>query len=401
MAVTGFTLISIQRTDRLLQGNMLHTAQAKWSARAGVELGLVLTEQVSDWRQRVVNNELITDFAVGDGEVSVRMFDDGDGNLTNSAIDAVRLLSVGSFEGAECRLQAQLKARPHAALRYALFASGSDDLKFSGIASCRGPVRAHGNITAAMSNVVRDDASFETMTGYTINDPLTPKSYVSTAIAPPTPDLSYYLALATVITAAPGGACELKGHNLTPTSNPSGTPNPNGIYALNAEGREVVITDLHVKGTLIVYNTGHAVTLSGGCWFEPGPLNYPVLLIDTPQNEVYLSPTQAKLDESKIGLYVNILGVEVFIGSGVDYNEDGDCGDKFDTQINGVVWTNATRVRLDGFGWPFIGCLIASRIEVEHEGPVDNDLRLLDTLTPGFIESGMKVASMSYTEVAP
>lgn len=394
----GFTLITIQRADRRLQQNLACTDELKWCARAGIEIALAVMEQKPDWRATMVGDELFKDLPVGKGKVTVQVFDDPDGQSANNDADPLRIKVVASRDGAQSCLEARLRPRPHRALRYALFGTGVEPIEFRAQATVSGPVRAHGPILANAGNQVQDDASFETMTGYAIADPLAPKRFVDTAIPAPQPPMAFYQSMATVITGSSGSHCELKGFNLTPTSNPGGTPNPHGIYWLRAGGREVLIENLHLRGTLIISETGtNGVTFQKGLMVEPGPLSYPVLLVDCPWGTLRISPDPSML-ETLITITPYVPGMDLL---GIDMNEDGDKLDTIPSQVRGLVWSNAAHVVLEYQQWSFSGCLIGNRITVDHGVNVDNDLALLDTSCPGFVDSAMSVEQGSIREGRP
>lgn len=395
---TGLTLIAIRQADQRLQNNIARTDELRWAARAGLDMALACTENVSDWRLRVSGNDLFTDAPVGEARVSVKVFDDRDGQIANGDADPVRIRVIARRDGAVHALEAELRPRPHPALKYAIFGRDASDLEFKTSAVVRGPVRSHGRIKSDSGVAVQDDASFETMTGYEIESPLTPRSYASTPVTPPQPDLSVYQSMATLISGGSGSRCELSVVNLSPTSNPKGSPNPNGIYWLRAGGREVRIENFHLRGTLIITETGgNKVTFQKGLWIEPGPKNYPVLLIDCPSNDVIFTPDQS-MQEANLTINLIIIGIGL---GGVDMNEDGDKLDTIPTRVRGLIWANADRVFLENGQWPFTGCLVSREITVDDGVLVDNDLTLLDAANPGFVQHGMDLFQGSLREVAP
>lgn len=399
VAGTGLTLVAVQRNERRLQDNIVRMNEVKWYARAGLKQAFLYMDQIADWRSRVTGGKLIDSLPVGDGTVTVEVFDDVDGNLANNNAQPVRVVSTGTRGGVSAKISAQLKPRPHPSLRYVLFDASSDDMEFKATVQCRGPVRNHGKIKGAAGNTTADDAAFETMTGYTIETPLTPATYVTTAIPLPPVDLGFYSTLATNIIGDYGGRCDLVGYNLTPTSNPEGTPNPNGIYRLNAGGREVRVTNFHLRGTLIITNVGnHPVTFSGGCWIEPGPLGYPVLLIDAPNQDVTLGPSATSMVEATTTLIYPWLGVNLSV-LGVDFNENGSLLDTITTQVRGLIWSNGKSFTMNNGSWNFIGTVIARKFIIDNGIKVDNDLSLLYDPPPGFVESGMRLVRGSYREV--
>lgn len=401
VAGTGLTLVAVQRSERTLQTSIVRMHQARWCARAGVKQAMLYMEQVSDWRTRAAGGVIFSALAVGDGTVTVEVFDDLDGNLANNDAQPVRIVATGSAGGATSRISGQLNARAHPALRQALFAS-TGRIEFKGTSECRGPARAHQDIKSVSTVTLADDAAFETMTGYTIENPLTPTSYAVATVAGPTVNLPFYAALATNIRGDYGTRCDLQGYNLTPTNNPEGAANANGIYRLDAGARDVLIKDFHLRGTLIITNTGgKPVSFEGGCWIEPGPLNYPVLLIDAPDQDIDLHMASTTLAELGTNLVIPQNGSNhtPLLHLGVDFNENGLLLDSFLTQIRGVIWTNGSNLGMNTGGWSFVGTAICRSLTINHSIKVDNDLTLLYRPMPGFVESGMQIVPGSFREV--
>jgi hypothetical protein len=259
-------------------------------------------------------------------------------------------------------------------------------------------VRSHGRIKRSSSPTVQGDGSFQTITGYEIDDPLAPKSWTSTAISAPTPPVSSYLAMATPIDGSTGITCELIGYNLTPTNNSTGSTNANGIYSLDPGGREVVIENLHLKGTLIIHNSpGSQIIFRQGLWIEPGPLNYPVLLLTNSSANTYIQPSQG-LNEANSGATAIVQGLPVSVGT--DYNENGLAVDAIPNtpSINGIIWASSSSVTLGGGGWPFRGSLINRAITVEGSVVLGSDVQLQNSLAPGFVGTGMRLTTGNFRD---
>lgn len=314
VAATGLTLIAVQRSDRRLQENIILDNKLSWYARSGIEMGLMYMERNTSWRQQVqgtctldsetLTNCLFEPITVSGWKVAVQVFDELDGNIANSLADPVRMVATGRQSGVSYKLECRLTPRPHQALTFAAFSGSSLGIQLKSTASVRGPIRAHGNITAD-SNVTRsDDASFETLSAYTISTNLSPRKFVSTTIPTPVVSVSAYQAMATAIQGGTGSTCELYGYNLTPTSNPTGIVNPNGIYWLDAGGRDVRIENLRVQGTLIITNVYQRVRFEKACRIEPGSPGFPSLLIDAPGRLVEINPDLLSVSELSVQLRI-------------------------------------------------------------------------------------------------
>lgn len=398
IAGMGITLIASQRTDRRLQDNMVAEMQAVWAARAGLDIACVYMEQIPDWRQRVSDGILFSDLPLGnDAMCTVEIVDPTDGNLTDNAAEPVSVTSTGQWNGWTHWIRGKFAARPHPALSCAAFGTTGDPMEFRGVCIIKGRVRSHGNMTAASSVHPQSGASFETMSGYSIQDPLAPKTFANTPIAAPQVNINTYLAMASPVFGVMGVDCQLKGCNLTPTYNPTGPLNAQGIYALDAGGRSVLIENIHVQGTLIVYNTGgNPVSFQEAAWIEPGPAGYPVLLIDT--NNLHYAELSLDLALLRENVKLALGGSGGGLGPGMDFNGDGDKLDQFPTSVRGIIWANSTYLSLKSGSWPFVGSAINRHIIVDNGVSIDDDQSLQNKLLPGFIANGMCPVSGSFKE---
>ncbi len=396
-AGVAWTLLATQRADRRLQSNIDVENQAWWGARAGVEIGLAYAEQVPLWR--IQSTTVLSNVAVGNTRCTIQILDDRDASLGNNECDPARLLVTATCSGASRKLQAALMPRPHAALKYCCFGTTADDMEFKGTARVYSPVRSHGKIRGAAGVTSSADASYETMSGYTIESPLAPKYYTTTAISPPSVNLSWYLAQATPITGTSGATCKLQGYNLTPTSNPTGTLNANGVYSLDAGGRDVLIENLHLRGTLIIYNApSRTITFQKGLWIEPGPMGYPVLLLDNPSNDTAIDPDASLTELTSSLVVLNLLGINITLATSVDFNEDGDVLDVFTTSVRGLVWASSRSLTLKRGSWSFVGTLINPHVIVDNNVAVSTDVQLQNTLCPGFVGTTLRLQLTSFKD---
>ncbi len=399
IAATSLTLVATQRADRRLQLNILQENQSWWCAQAGLEQAFLYTAQVSDWRQRVAGSTLIPSFPVGRGTCSVQVFDDTDAAIADDDSERARVLAVGTYSGATRRVEAAVLPIPHPALSYAAFGTGTADMDFRGGSSVRAGIRSHGRIRRIGDSAGAAGAWFETMSGYAIDPSLQPQRYVTAAIPAPTVPLATYLAMATPITGTVGSQCQLKGFNLTPASNPLGSPNAGGMYALDAGGRDVVLEDVHVRGTLIIHNaSGRSVTLQRSFWIETGPLGYPVLLVNNPGGTMSIAPTTAAVTEATTQLVLVVSGANTVVATGIDFNEDGDRFDSFSTSLRGLVWCGGSRVEVKNGPWSFQGCVINGNILFDAM-QVNADPQIQTSLSPGFIGSGVRLVAGSVRDV--
>lgn len=379
VVVTGLTLLAVRRADHRVHANVERSVQAQYVALAGIEVALQYLEAHSTWRQTLPNGTWYLTQPFGRGTYTVTGTDP-DGTLADNEADPVTLLSTGNVDGAISKVHVTLKPRLHPVMQCACFASGIIDIHDP--STINGKARSNNDIDGESGVTIGDDAFFETVTGHTICQSLRPQGLVSAAMSYPLPSQAYYLSLATAITGTGHSPIVLERASLVPT-----TTNPNGIYALNANGGTVAIRKCYVKGTLIIYNASNTVTFQTACHFEPlsSPAPYPTLLIFGGGN-VDFSLDQTTLSEA---------------ADYVDYDGSGavDPSKTFPSGFSGVVWTQNSYLNIHRAGSTFKGCVIGARIDVSDHATINYDTTLAQAPIPGFILPDMQVAPGTWEEV--
>lgn len=143
---------------------------------------------------------------------------------------------------------------------------------------------------------------------------------------------NYYLANGTVIDPPGAGSGEIKETVLSPTSNPYGTPNADGIYIVDGSLGNLVIRDCRIVGTLIVTDlpTANLVRIQGAVNWEPAYPSFPALMVE---GDLELKLSDDKLDESTLTVpNVNPTG-NPFRGE-----TDTDENDSYPSSIAGLVY---------------------------------------------------------------
>jgi hypothetical protein len=385
LAVTGLTLVAIQRADQRVYRNLLRTTQAQYVALAGIDKAFACMDTQPTWRQSMPNGTWFLNAAFGPGRYTL-LVADSDGSLADNETDSVLLTSTATVEDALCRVQVSAVPTPYPALQFACAAMTT--LEFKTNAVIRGPVRANAEIVTDGTANPEDNAVFETLDGYLVPSSLQPVRYVTDPFTYPQPDLAFYLALSTPITGVVGTKVTLYKYSLTPMVNSEspGQVNLKGIYSLNAAGREVVISNSYIQGTLIIYNTASKLTIQGACRIEPADDFYPTLLIYTAGANVDINLDVASLSE---------------VAQNNDFDGNGIPTDSFPTLISGVVWTQGSSVEIHKSYAKFIGCLLGNAIKVYDYAEVDEDPALARQYMPGFVDPQMKIVAGSWREVQP
>jgi hypothetical protein len=120
---------------------------------------------------------------------------------------------------------------------------------------------------------------------------------------------------------------------LSPTSNPYGTPNAQGIYILNCGGQSVTIGPCRIVGTLVLLSAGSGTTIQGPITWEPAIAGYPALLAD--QAIAISFNSTAALSESTLGVNFNPAGTPYPYSGG---SANTTVTDAFPSIINGLVY---------------------------------------------------------------
>jgi len=377
----GITLISVQRADRRIQGNIGRGEQAALTAQTGMEWLFWDVNNDADWRTTRVHPDATTLEVSGLGTLGMKVADP-DGDFADDDTDQVQLSVTASHGGSSQTLQAVATPKTHPALQFAVF--GNRDVSFESNATVAGPIRSNGDIIAYSTVALTDNAAFQTVSGNWISSSLEPAGYTDQAMSFPAPDLAFYANQATVVSAS-GNPRSISDVNLTDTNNTLGTANPKGIYWIDAGGYDLEISWTHVRGTLIITNVYSYVWFAEPCWIEPGDAGYPTIIVYAPGREVWIAMSAGELDEDE---------------SSVDFNEDGDTDDTFAPSVGGVVWTNASDLWLRG-SWSLTGCAIGNYVHMYNGIRIDDDPDLQDRLVPGFTDGKLHLVPGSIREVAP
>lgn len=135
---------------------------------------------------------------------------------------------------------------------------------------------------------------------------------------------------------------------LSPSSNPYGATNAQGIYLLQCNNQKVMIGNCRIVGTLVIVNGGNNLTFGDCVNMEPAIANYPVLMTDaSTQLTIELSNS---VSESSLGVNLNPPGTPYPYGGGVS---NATLSDSYPAAINGLIYsqnklTFAGRMTLTG-----------------------------------------------------
>jgi hypothetical protein len=138
---------------------------------------------------------------------------------------------------------------------------------------------------------------------------------------------------------------------LSPSSNPYGATNAQGIYVLDCNNQQVMIGPCRIVGTLLVknYNT---LTIQGPIEWEPAVAGYPALLTDKDVSIGF--DKSVALSEATYGVNFNPAGTPYPYSGGT---ANANATDAFPSVINGLVYAGG---KINFSTNPSIkGCVIA------------------------------------------
>jgi len=122
---------------------------------------------------------------------------------------------------------------------------------------------------------------------------------------------------------------------LSPSSNPFGDTNPDGIYVLDMNGARLTIRNSRIHGTLVLLNPANVSQLGDGTPFAMSPANpdYPTLLVSGGQ--VRINPSRFDLDERTLQRNLNPPDAP---WPNVDSNTTQT--DSFESTIRGLIYSD-------------------------------------------------------------
>jgi hypothetical protein len=305
--------------------------QARLCAQSAVELGLYYVSSDPDWRTTWSNGTWVQDKPLGSGSFTLEGIDPTDGDLENSDYNPLVLTGIGT-KGIAChKTQVTLVAniKPLEALNTCLHAS--DNLCINSgkmITAVGAPISTNGLLDN--DGIIYGDAEAVSVdsTG-TITGSLTVPAAVKRM--PDTQLISQYIAKATVISVS--GTIEKQ--VLTPTYNPWGIANLDGIYFIDTLEKDLTIKNCRIHGTLIVRLGSKKLTLENAVFMQNYRSYYPVLIVDG-KLKIKCESSDYTLSEASCDTNYNPDGAP-YLGV---WDDDKD--DEYPNEIRGLVYVNGT-----------------------------------------------------------
>lgn len=327
VTLIGLGAMAAVRAQRLQVNNTTDMMKARLYAEAGLELGVAWVRGDPNWRSNRTPGLWASAQPIGDGTFAVEVRDAVDSSFTNRPYDPIYVRGIGVRGNAQQIVQATMtpKGVPMDLLGTALHASSQIRVRSGRTLTAQGaPVSTNGGLR----NDGTIDGSVEctlTLIPGTITGSLT--LLVPDKPMPSSGLMNLYVNLGTVI--SPGGTIDRA--VLTPTRNPWGTPDADGLYVINLSS-DLTIRNTRLQGTLVIRGSGRRVTIEEAVFFEPARADYPVIITDA---ELLIRHNSAGLNLSEASLGTNFNPANApYLGE-----TDNDQSDTYPNEIRGVVHT--------------------------------------------------------------
>lgn len=120
---------------------------------------------------------------------------------------------------------------------------------------------------------------------------------------------------------------------ISPTVNPFGATNAQGIYIINCGGKDVVLGRSRIVGTLVFVDPGGNTAIQDNVNWEAAVYNFPTLLTN---DKVIIRLNSAGLSEAGLGINLNPAGTPYpFIGG----NVNATTTDSYPSRITGLIYS--------------------------------------------------------------
>jgi hypothetical protein len=291
-------------------------------AELGVRHALRYTIDDPLWRQHLSSGPWLQDVSVGDATYSLTGIDTTDGDLSNDDGDPVELTCTATVDQVTRTVQLNARQQPYEILRYAVAAGGiiniSNHVLITGDVTSNNKIDKSGGDTWIFGNAESVGSISETsnITG-TVSPGSAAKEF------PDSTTISAYYQAATTIPYQ----TSMERILLSPTNNPYGPTNPDGLYKMVCSNQRLVIKQCRIVGTLFLINPKSDSRIEISINWQPARADYPALIIDGACLEIITNQDLSEADISFVDL--NLPG-EIGYGSVISV---------FPNEINGLVYS--------------------------------------------------------------
>lgn len=383
MSVVIIALASEVALDLRMATNLADTDEATEIARAGLDNVIYLANANNDWRTRFASGIWISNKILGGGTFTAWGIDP-DGDLANCPIDSVTARATATYNGAARIVSATLRPPVHDSMMYLAYGSGwAQSIRFESTCRVYGDLCCQKAVLVSGSPDHRGHIYARALDQVSsgLVDANTDVIVWSTGPVLPVVNADWFFARgAQILPPLVGGIYEVADKRISPSSNPYGFTNSEGIYCLDAGGTEVRFVRCHITGT-IVLKRAPKVTFDKACVHAPAFSYQPALVTDG--SAVY--SFDQNLSESQ---------------SNVDFNADGDKADTFSPSVSGIVYATTSITGLQASGGTnvvrFKGALVSNLVTFIGTGSIfEQDPSLATNLVNQFQGKGLTLVKGS------
>ncbi len=331
--VIGLSALLLVRAERRAVQGTTDMLEARFYAQSAVEIGQHRIRSDSDWRRTFASGPWQANVPIGKGTFTLEGVDPVDGDLSDSLADPILLTGTGRAGGATYKVQAKLLPLTSAVEALAVSAHSGGNLTFNTVnVSSTQKVSSNGSATASGSMISCPVEAVGAITGSTYLAART--TGMAARSMPDATVFDYYLTNGSAISYASvpsaQGKKTIERLVLSPSSNPYGATNTEGIYVLDCAGGSARLRNARINGTLVVINASAFSVESSVSW-EPAVTNYPSLLV---RGNLDLNYTNAVLAETSSNANYNPPG-SPYAGL-----TDTDVLDSYPSLIKGLVYAS-------------------------------------------------------------
>jgi hypothetical protein len=398
-SVYFLTLASALVLVALVLGLSVHNLQFRRSSRSqtqidrayiyaelGIRHALHFTKVEPNWRQALNNGTWLEDIAVDQATYTVTGIDPVDGNLVNNQDDPVVLTATATINGVNRTISVKTQPAPLRILHYAVAAVDdidiSDHIQINGDVTSNADIDKSGGDTWIFGNAEAVGTIHETTN---ISGDIVPGS--SSKDFPNAGEImTYYTSRATVIPYI----ATIEKVLLSPSSNPFGPTNPDGLYYIDCGINKLTIRDCRIVGTLIIRSSViDKIYIESAVNWQPARPDYPALIVDHNLSRIHIR-TDKYLDEDSIDTDLSLPHEPGY----------GDEDDIYPNIIKGLIYCYSdivleTKCNIQG---TVITC---NAIVIKADAVCTYDPSILDNPPKGFYNSALIPVHGTWRQLIP
>lgn len=341
-------LLVVRSQSRIVQ-SYEHTSKARHYALSAIELGVQEIATNTNWRKdrkNAVGGIWYDNLPIDDGTYSLKVVNPY-GPLDNSSLDPVTLTGTGRLSGQVEQQNIEVTQVPQKSaftcLQTAETAGSAVSLGTTTLDCVNQIISSNAAGTAFTTdaggaNIFAQVEAVGLISGSTYSGPNKAGAPART-MPDPNSVFEYYIENGTNINinALPtvSGVRSVRQRVLSPTANPFGATNPEGIYVIDCMGQAISFTQNRIVGTLVILNP----LGSAGSFYDeqnfhvPAISNFPAILV---KGDFAFKTNATALTET-IGVNFNPAGTPYPYPSGI---ADIDTTDSYPNQVEGLIYVS-------------------------------------------------------------